>query len=469
MTPRGRNSIAGRLLVAGGASVALFALVMVGILVSFAGRASDEAYDRLLLASAQSIADAIRVVDGEVAVDVPIAAFSMLSIGKEDRIHWRVTEEGRAHVTGYPDLMADFAFPDGRDVAFADGRHLGLPIRTAGMRRLISVGGEPRRVVVLVAETRDSRAALAAEIRTYALLPLAVVCLAAVVMIPLTVRSVMRPVDALGRSLERRDPGDYGPVGGADVPREVAPLVDALDHFVARLRDSLERNHAFLAEAAHQLRTPLASLGTMAELAAGEDDPAALRDQVARIRRNAVAAARITNQLLADAAVENRLRDGRRERVRLDRIAMEAVNDAVGFSGSADVRFTVEDGAEGVAVLADPVALREALRNLIENAGLHGASGEPVEVVLSRPEGEIATVSVDDRGPGIPDGEKQRLVRRFERGAAADRGGSGLGLSIADRVAAAHGGRLRLLDRAGGGLSAVLELPLRPGREEDAA
>ncbi len=271
-------------------------------------------------------------------------------------------------------------------------------MRVAATRRLISAAGEPRRVAVFVAETTGSRQALAAEIRAYALAPLLAACLAAIVMIPLSIRLVLRPVKTLENALAARGPSDLSPIGAAVVPTEIAPLVDQLDHFIGRLRVTLERNRIFIAEAAHQLRTPLAALRGMAEVALGESDPAALRGQVDRIRRNAVGASRIVNQLLADATVANRLQIGAREPVRLDRLAAEAVNDWVGFGGEAAVRFDVSEAAEGGVVSADPAALREAIRNLIENAALHGASGAPIAVTVERPAPDRLAVAVADRG-----------------------------------------------------------------------
>jgi two-component system sensor histidine kinase TctE len=266
-------------------------------------------------------------------------------------------------------------------------------------------------------------------------------------------------VAALERTLEARDPADLGPLEPPAVPSEIAPLVEALDHFVARLRDTLDRNRAFIDETAHQLRTPLASLRGMAEVAADEQDPEALRGQLARIHRSATSAARITNQLLADAAVTNRLQIGGRQPVRLDALVAEAVNDAVGYSGSRSIRFDVTEAAEGVVVDGDPGALREAVRNLIENALVHGGRDAAVEVTLARPAAEEAAVLVADRGPGIADADKARVLRRFERGRDAAEGGSGLGLAIVERVAAAHGGRVTLEDRDGGGLVAAIRIP----------
>lgn len=464
---RRSTSISRRLAIAGGASVVAFVLVMAGIVLSFADRASDQAYDRLLLASAQSIADAIRITETGLTVDIPISAFSMLSIGKSDRIFYRVTEEPSATITGYPDLAPGFSFPEGRDVAFANDSHLGLAVRVAGTRRLISAAGEPRRVVVLVAETRESRETLAAEIRTYALVPLVVVCLGAVVMIPFSIRQVMRPLAALQAEMEARDPHDLGPLKPPSIPLEIKPLVEALDHFLDRLRETLERNRSFIEETAHQLRTPLASLRSMAEVAAEERDAEALRHQIQRIHRSAVSAARITNQLLADAAVANRLQAGPRTSVRLDRLAAEAVNDAVGFSGARSIRFDVAEAAEGLSLSGNGPALREAIRNLIENALVHGATSAPIEVTVeSRATGE-ASVEVADRGPGIPEADRQRVMMRFERGAGRTEPGSGLGLAIVERVAVAHGGRVSLSDRPGGGLVAAIHLPVS-SRDTDA-
>ncbi|BBE70699.1 sensor histidine kinase [Oharaeibacter diazotrophicus] len=467
MTGRRQHSIGRRLAVAGGVSVAVFAAVMAAIVLNFAHRASEEAYDRLLLASAQSMADAIRVDGSEITVDVPTSAFAMLAIDKDDRIFHRITEDPGLPITGYPDLAPDFAFAPGETVAFFDTDYAGARVRVAAARRLISAAGEPRRVAVLVAETVESRAALAAEIRAYALAPLAIACLAAIVMIPLSIKLVLRPVGAVERALAARDPSDLGPLATTEVPREIAPLVEALDHFVGRLRDTLERNRVFIADAAHQLRTPLAALRGLAEVAAAESDPAALSDQVERIRRNAVAASRITNQLLADATVSHRLQLGAREPVRLDRAAADAVNDALGFGGGRAIRFDVEDGAAGGLVAGDATALREAVRNLIENAFVHAPGEAAVDVTVAAVADDHLAVRVADRGPGIAAPDRERLFGRFERGAGAAEGGSGLGLAIVARVAAAHGGTARLDGRAGGGLVAEIVLP-SAGREEEA-
>ena len=460
-----RYSIGRRLAVWGGLSVAGFLIVIAALRVGCATRASTAADDRLLLASALSIADAIQIADGEIIVDVPAASFSMLAIGKSDRIFHRVSDDRGRIITGYPDLAADLTLPAGRETAFTDTRYLGFPVRVAASRRLITVAGEPRFVTVAVAETRESRAALAAEIRTYAMLPLLVVGVAAIVMIPLSIRQVLRPIAALEPTLQTRDPNDLGAVRLPVLPTEVAPLVETLNHFMERLRHTLERNRDFLAEAAHQIRTPLASVRTMAEVAMSETDPAAARDQIARVHRNAVAAARITNQLLADATVANRLVILNRERLRLDMLVADVVNDAIGFSEGRAIRFDVEEAAEGATVDGDAVALREAVRNLIDNALVYGPADEPIDVTLLRePDGAFA-VRVADRGPGIPDDDKARVLRRFERGRGTRVGGSGLGLAIAERSAEAHGGGVVLTDRPGGGLVAALRLAPAAGLE----
>nr|WP_246329446.1 sensor histidine kinase [Chthonobacter rhizosphaerae] len=435
--------------------------VIAAIVVGFAERAADGAYDRLLIASALSVADAIQIADGSVTVDVPTTAFSMLAIGKTDRVFHRVFDDTGATVTGYADLDVALRFPRGSDVATADGVFRGFPVRVAANRRLITVEGRPRWVTVAMAETRESREMLAAEIRTYAMVPLIVVGIAAIVMIPLSIRQVLRPVAALERALEARGSADLGPLGLAGVPTEIAPLVRTLDHFVDRLRTTLERNRDFLAEAAHQIRTPLASLMSMAEVASTETDPSELRDQVRRIRRNAEVATRITNQLLADAAVANRLVLGRGEPVRLDRLAAETVNDAYAYSADRSIRFDVAEDAEGAVVSGDPVALREAIRNLLDNALAYAPPSERVDVTVRRTD-DGHCVEVIDRGPGIPDADKARVLGRFERGADRSGAGSGLGLAIVARVAAAHGGRVSLRDRPGGGLVAAIHLPARP-------
>lgn len=458
-------SIARRLAVWGGLSVAVFLGVMATIIFAFSERASDEAYDRLLLAAALSVADGVQIVDGEISADIPIAAFSMLAIEKEDRVFYRLHDDDDRTITGYPDFTPALSFPRGRDVTFANDVFRSFPVRIAAARRLITVAGAPRWVTVVMAETLDSRAALAAEIRAYAMVPLVLVAVAAVVMIPFSIRQALKPVAALERDLTLREPADLGPVRMASVPVEIAPLVVTLNHFVERLATTLGRNRAFLAEAAHQIRTPLASLRSMAEIAATETDPAALADQVRRIHRNAVATARITNQLLADAGIANRLQLGRTEPVRLDQLLAATINDVLAYQAVTSIRLDIAEGAEGLVVDGEPVALREAVRNLIDNAVAYGPAEGPVDVALVRDGAGRPVIEVADRGPGVPDADKARIFGRFERGGLGG-SGLGLGLAIVARVAEAHGALVVLADRPGGGLAARIVFGAGAARED---
>jgi two-component system sensor histidine kinase TctE len=218
-----------------------------------------------------------------------------------------------------------------------------------------------------------------------------------------------------------------------------------------------------VADAAHQVRTPLASLRAQAELAMDETDTELLRKRVSRIHANAVAASQIVNQLLSEATVMHQQETTAPRSTDLEVL----VNDMVAHMDPVEAERIVTDDSglrdnERPMVSGTPVALRELLRNLIENA-LRYSEGE-VRVCFAHEAGELV-VRVLDRGPGIPDYEKTCLRERFWRGSASNMAqGSGLGLSIVSSVVEASGGRLEFLDREGGGLQVELHWPDRRGQ-----
>lgn len=431
------------------------AALLVVFISDYADRASNRAFDRLLSASALSIAGAFQIEDGAVAVELPAAAFAMMS--DQERVFYAIRDAAGQHVTGYPDLTPDAALASSVTPVFADADLNGHPLRLVTVGRLVSTAEGTGWVTVRVAETRGARASLAAEIRRNALVPVAVLTALALTMIWLVIGRTFAPLDAIEHALRRRRPEDLSALD-VPVPVEVQRLVEGLNGFMARLAVSKNRMGELVAEAAHQVRNPLAALRAQSEMALLEPEEAALRTRTARIHDLAVEASHLVSQLLMDATISHRM-----DTTTAQSLPLVAVVDEVLGRLDPDLshRITgrVHPGARGAELRGDRIALREALRNLIDNALTYGEGPVIVEVAPAG-KGHVA-LSVLDRGPGISDADKPRLMQRFARGAAgASHVGSGLGLDITRRVAEAHGGKLILRDREGGGLAAVLYLPL---------
>ncbi|RYD47615.1 MAG: HAMP domain-containing protein, partial [Sphingomonadales bacterium] len=329
-------------------------------------------------------------------------------------------------------------------------------VRVASIGRLISTASDTGWVTIHVAETQNQREALSYEIFSNAIVPVIALTLLAVALVWFGISRMFAPLTELEHELQARPPDDLSPLS-VPVPVEVGHLVSALNGFMARLQKTMERVSGLVAEAAHEVRTPLASLRAQAEVAMDEKEPEALRRRVERIHTGAVQASQLVSQLLMDATISHRLEAQDSEMVALWGIIEEVCQR---LDGEQVLRISVEasEAARLVQIRGDRVALREMMRNLIDNALVYSTGEVEIEAKLGA---DTLVVTVSDRGPGMDDEEKRGAVERFKRGkASGGTVGSGLGLSIVARVAEGHGGHLRFADRAGGGLQAEVSLPL---------
>lgn len=331
--------------------------------------------------------------------------------------------------------------------------------------RLISTAEDTGWVTVRVAETRGARTALATEIQRNALVPVAVLTLLALGMVWFVIGRAFAPLATIDRALRQRRPDDLSPLD-VPVPVEVQRLVEGLNGFMARLNASTKRMGELVAEAAHQVRNPLAALRAQSDMALTETDEASLRTRVVRINDLAVQASHLVSQLLMDATISHRMDSAQQQPLSIAALVEEVVG-RLDPDQAPRVDACIAPEVATAVVLGDRIALREALANLIGNALVY--SNGPVEIDLRRAAADRIALSVLDCGPGIPDADKSRVVQRFVRGPGCETTvGSGLGLDIARRVAQSHGGALILSDRPGGGLKVHLELPFQE-READAA
>lgn len=331
-----------------------------------------------------------------------------------------------------------------------------VKLRGRGLR-LVQLGTEcgSGACQVLVAETLNKRDALQQEIATY----VALNGLALALLLGLAgwwaIRQGLAPLTGLSIELERRDLHRLTPLS-MRLPRELVPLQAAFNRLFERLSTAAGAQREFLADAAHQLRTPLTSLQTEIELALLEPHDPRMDPLLQRLRQRVVRSARLAQQLLSLARAEDRSVDVGQP-LDLRDIATESGQDWAhrALPSGVDLGFELAEAlARGHAFL-----LREALENLIHNAVSYAGTGARITVRCGQA-AEGPWLEVEDNGPGIPPAERPAALQRFRRGGQASGTGSGLGLAIAADIAARHGGRLELLDaHAGRGLRVRISLP----------
>jgi two-component system, OmpR family, sensor histidine kinase TctE len=271
------------------------------------------------------------------------------------------------------------------------------------------------------------------------------------------VRSALGPLRRIERVLARRTPQDLTPLDVA-VPRELGGLVGAINRFMARLDRQAATTRTLIADASHQLRTPIAALRAQAELAAEETEPAQQRAIVARILTRAVNLGRLTDQMLNRALILHRADAVPPEPVDLRMVAMAVVEESDHDRNTGDAVLRLELPEEAVWCSGDAFSLGEAVKNLVANAFRHGVP--PVTVAVR--DGAPAEIAVRDSGPGIPEAEWADAGQRYARRTGVSPESAGLGLAIVAEVARAHGGELAFAKRPDG-FEARLVLPRAAG------
>ena len=374
-------------------------------------------------------------------------------------------EIAAAQADNFADAQLDFVVQiwtvDGRSI-YASRAHSSLPARALLGLATLNVEGHTWRTysvatrdrVIQIAQPVEIRERLAARAAWRSVLPLLLMApFAAFVIWWLAARN-LAPLDRLTGEVRSRDARSLAPLVVTGLPDEVSPLAGALNALLERLRLSLDTQRAFVADAAHELRSPLTALKLQLELlrrASDDADRDAARDAIAEgIDR----ATRLVEQLLALARSEPGAAPATMARVDLAEIARRAVAETVAFAASRGVEFELVAEAPAF-VEGDAVSLGLLVRNLADNAARYSPRRSRVQVsVVAGKAG--TTLTIDDAGPGIPEAERQRVFVRFYRRAEAGESGSGLGLAIVKSVVGAHGASVALDRSPQGGLRVVV-------------
>ena len=428
-------------------------------------RAADAAFDRSLLGAIKGLDQNVSTASGGLSVEQPWRLFEFFQLAAGGTVHYRVaTDDGLVEI-GAPGLPPPPGpLTDGQP-RFYDATHFGEPVRVGALRRPPEPPlGEARHVLIQVAEGTASREAFATAFVRQALWRDALLLGALVLIVGAALAWTLHPVQALARATRERDPEDLGPLRDDGLPRDLQPLVAAINAQLERNAGLLAQRRQFLDDASHQLRTPLTTLRAQLDYARREADPARVRQALDALSQELEHASRATNQLLALARADAEGGEGlpAHEPVDLGALVREVALGLLPLARRQGCDFGVDLPEDLPPVPGDRVMLREALSNLAHNALVHGAAGGEgaAHVTLwARVADGTWALGAEDDGPGLEPALRERLGERFAKGRGSR--GAGLGLAMVHTVARRHGATLRAAVPASGrGARVWLEGPV---------
>ncbi len=421
-------------------------------------------FDRALEYNTQALSQLVTVQQGKAFFNLPAPAREILRADEDDLVYYQVLGLRGEYLSGERDLPLppdDDMVETGR-VKLRDDEYRGQEVRVAWLytrAETVQSGSgqklEGKPILIQVAETREKRARLATEIVKGVLLPQFVVLPLAVFLVWLALARGIRPLHQLEERIRARRPDDLSPIDTQAVPVEVSPLVDSVNVLFERERKSLAAQRRFLADAAHQLKTPLAGLRMQADLALrAQTSEAELKLSLKQISRASVSATRTVNQLLALARAEGSGQSLPRQTVDVAQLVIDVVRDALprAMERNFDLGYEGLEAGDASAVIEGyPALLIELVRNLVDNA-LNYVPSSPERPgiitlrVLADPFGDVLVLQVEDNGPGIPIAERELVLQPFYRRLGQEADGSGLGLAIVAEIAQRHGAKLSIDD-----------------------
>ena len=413
-------------------------------------------FDRALEYNVQALAQLVTVQNQRASFNLPQPAREILRADDADQVYYQVLGSRGELLSGERDFPPppEDERPGPGETRLRDDEMRGLGVRVAYTWVRIDAPGSPP-ALVQVAETREKRSVLATEIIKGVMLPQLAILPLAVLLVWMALVRGIKPLSELEERIRARKPDDLSPLDEKVVPLEVAPLVSSVNDLLTRLTSSIATQKRFLADAAHQLKTPLAGLRMQADLAQREQfHPEELKQSLKQIGRSSMRATHTVNQLLALARAENSAKVLVRQACDLAEIAIEAVRDTVprAMEKHLDIGYDgPEPGAHGVLLQGNATLLKELVRNLLDNAVNYTPSTEQqpgivTARVLADPFGQALVLQVEDTGPGIPEAERELVFQPFYRTLGTNVDGSGLGLPIVQEIARQHDATIELED-----------------------
>ena len=437
---------------------------------------ASKPFDRALEFNLQALTQFVVMRGERVQFDLTPQARDLLRADDTDLVYYQVKLANNHLISGEPEFPSPLASapPEPGEIRLRNDVVRGDDVRVAYTWLRRSNGNGDNLVLMQVAETRGKRSQLATEIIKGVMVPQFIILPLAVLLVWLALVHGIRPLSDLEKRIRARKPDDLSPIEEKVIPQEVAPLVSSINDLLARLTTSLTTQKRFLADAAHQLKTPLAGLRMQADMAQQAQSSEDIRNSLQQITRAAVRATHTVNQLLALARAETTGRALPSAPVDLAQIVAEVIEDSLPRALEKHIDLGYE-GPEHVpeecTIEGNPTLLSELVRNLVDNAINYTPEGGVVtaRVLVDRFSG-VQMLQVEDNGPGVPENELEFVLQPFYRALGTNVDGSGLGLAIVQEIAQQHGASVYIENIPSGKHSGLLVTVRfagkpRPGQE----
>lgn len=420
--------------------------------------AANRAHDRTLLGSILAIAERTSVVDGTVVVDLPYSSLEMLESSLQSRVYYRVSQAGTRHITGYEDLKPPNVPLELGKPYFYDSQYLGERVRVAAVLKRLYEPSVKEPILIQVAETGELRESMSWQIVVESSRKELLLIVLAALLMWWAVNRGLRPLYKLRDEVSQRARTDLSRIEVDVLPRELKPLIQAINEHTSQVTRLIGAQKQFVADAAHQLKTPLAVLRTQADFASKQKDAAAVNEVLEDMRANTERVSRLVDQLLALNRAEAIAPSY--EAIELVDLARSTTFDwlPAAIGKSIDLGF---EGEGKVQIEGNQVLLRELIANLLDNALRFTPPQGRVTVQVATTASE-AMLTVEDTGPGIPEDQRARIFDRFYQIPGRDSSGCGLGLAITREIATLHAGTVSLSDtQTGHGVRFEVRFPIR--------
>lgn len=441
----------------------LAGLVAVNVFTSWrqASATADLVTDRTLDASVRAIAEDVRIDRGVIDAIVPPVALEMFDTGHRDRVFYRVDTSAGRLLTGYPDLPLPEPLPKASAPVHFTGSYRGSDLRLAALSYPLVGATDGARVTVVVGVTLAGHAAMVRELWVGNFGQQLILLVAAGVLVIIGLGRGLAPLMRLREAVMEKGRDDLSPLPDHAVQSELRPLVAALNTYMGRVAGQMAAQRRFVANAAHQLRTPLALLSTQVAFARRTGEAGERAEALAGAEESTRRLARLAAQLLTLSRAEPGSRRPRHEDIDLAQSARQVLEGLAHLAVERDIDLGLDVNAPAVT-RGDGAMMREAVVNLVENALRYTPKGGTVTVTVDGGAGDAgpeAVLVVEDSGPGIAAEERDKVFERFYRVPGTPGEGSGIGLSIVREVVDGAGGRLLLGAAAAGGLRVEMRLP----------
>ena len=413
----------------------------------FANNVANYPYDQALREHVSAIARQVKLVNGKPVLTLPASARALLRADETDSVYFHVVTREGQYLAGDKELPMPVPIADEKivpgELYLRDAEFNGQDLRFAYTFLADAQMPKSRWIVIEVAETTEKRNQLANKIVASVILPQFIIIPLAVMLVWFGLSRGLRPLTRLRKTIEAREPADLSPIATRRVPEELEPLVEAFNEMLERMKKNVEAQQRFVADAAHQLRTPLTGLKTQAQFAIRESDPETLRHALRQIAMGVDRAGRLVNQLLILARTEGvEPAQQRHEPLDLAQLIREVIEDWVMISIEKGIDLGYESESEAM-ISGNAFLLRELAKNLLDNALRYTPSGGHVTCrILTKL--DTVVLEVEDDGIGITETESELVFERFYRAEDSTTEGSGLGLAIVQEIAMQHDSKASL-------------------------